>query len=55
MENQTLLDQLEIEVDKLKELLTDRQDGLFTWWEFLVKQLNTIVKIATKLGLKNDR
>lgn len=55
MKNKTLLDQLEIEVDKLKELLKDRQEGLFTWWEFLVKQLNAIYKIAVQLGLKSDR
>jgi len=51
MENQELLDELKVEVDKLQKLLNANQVGLFTWWSFLVERLNKIAEISKKLGI----
>lgn len=49
--NPKTLDELKTEVDKLQNLLEDRQTGLFTWWDFLAEQLNKINEISKQMGI----
>jgi len=54
MEKQDLLDELEVEVNKLQKLLKDKQIGIFSWWSFLFDRLKNIKAISTKLGMVDE-
>lgn len=46
----TILDEMQREVEGLAALLRERETGLFTWWKFFNERLASLARLRSNLN-----